>query len=126
MRNIKILLLLLIALMPSNTSYAEDFWLVKKSAIKCVIKNLPAYDSVKTNLVLIFLDECPETDLATILKNRTKNSSSLPKVPQTNSAEESELVEVITLSKSQLGCLKTFDLSEKVNDILKLPKKVCP
>ena len=54
-----------------------DEWIIPEDKFECIVTNLEAYKSVENDPVLIFVTECPETDVTKIMRDRQKNS--LPK-----------------------------------------------
>jgi hypothetical protein len=103
---------------------AQDasYWNVKPEQFSCLQKNLSVYQGVTTHRVIIFLEECPEIDIAKIIRGRTKNSS-LPGVEKVDK-DATKFTEVISFDHGQLACLKALNL-KVMNNLVKVPQDPC-
>lgn len=107
-----------------SKAFAQEasFWNIKTEHFSCLRENLSKYESVKTDKVVIFLEECPEIDLIKIIKGRTKNSV----LPDINKIEQTgtKFAEVISFDHKQLSCLKELNISS-IDGLVKIPRNPC-
>ena len=123
MRKLRTMTFSLFMLVFSTLAYAQgEFWIVKSEHFRCVQNNIAIYQAVQDDQVLIFLADCPETDIAKILGKRTMNSA-LPEVEKKGQSEE-QPAEVMVLDKALLPCLARFE-TDKSASLVKIPKSVC-
>ena len=100
----------------------RSYWNVKPKHFECLQKNIGLYQGVTTDLVVIFLEECPDVDIAKIIKGRTKNSS-LPDVDKVDK-DATNFTEVISFDHKQLACLAVLKI--KVDgSAVKVPQNPC-
>lgn len=106
------------------TAHAEDAksWLVETKKIKCVVENLDAYQKVPTDIVIIYLDACPEAD-PTLAIGKIAQNAAIPKIPKA-AKKPGEPEKVIFFSKAQIGCLSRLSTSGDAANIV-IPRDPC-
>ncbi|WP_319531566.1 hypothetical protein [uncultured Cohaesibacter sp.] len=115
---------LIIGLTMPTLSEAKDIWFVQASQLQCVKQNIDRYSQTPSNDIIIFLDECPNTDLASILSKRVVNSSVPTIAPKEDGPDHP--AEVIQFTKGQLECLKDYKLHfEDELEVIEVPKDPC-
>ncbi|SNY90538.1 hypothetical protein SAMN04515647_0706 [Cohaesibacter sp. ES.047] len=115
---------LIIGLTMPTLSEAKDIWFVRAKQLQCVKQHIDQYSQTASNDIIIFLDECPNTDLASILSKKVVNSA----VPTITPKEDgpNHPAEVIQFTKGQLKCLKDYKLKfEDDLEVIEVPKDPC-
>ena len=98
-----------------------DYWIIPSAQLTCIIQNLDHYSKMKEDPVLIFVNDCPETDIAKIISSRIVNT--LPKIEK-KSADGDGWDEAIVFAKRDLPCLPA-SAKEYRGDLMIVPKRPC-
>jgi hypothetical protein len=99
-------------------------WYVRAAELQCVVENISAYTSTKTEPVVIFLQSCPEVDALAALKEKSVNVATT----EVATANDSELepATVVAFTTEQLSCLSQLvDRSGQGEDIVFVPFDPC-
>ena len=127
----RLLILFPLVLATITSTLADEkntYWVLHEKEFLCLKNNVDVYLGANSNhspsdRVLIFIAECPETDIAKLFADRTQNSSSLPSV-DLDGQGKTQPAQIISMLPNQLQCLKSLDL-EVVDKLVQLPKEPC-
>lgn len=83
-------------------AYGADTWILPRDKFDCIVDNLDKYSGQPKDPVMIFVGDCPLTDIATIMSRRTVNT-----LPEPNrKAAPLPWDEVMVVRKKELACLR--------------------
>jgi hypothetical protein len=83
-------------------AHGADAWILPKDKFDCIVDNLEKYSGQPRDPVMIFVGDCPFTDIATIMSRRTVNT--LPETKRKYAPLPWD--EVIVVRKKELACLR--------------------
>ena len=100
-------LLVLIFVANGNVVASEDRseWVLPEAAANCILENLDGYVATPSRIVLIVVDNCPDTNPFAGATDNKLNQSGIISNVQTKSEAEG-LAKFITYTKQQLQCLR--------------------
>lgn len=107
--------------MTSAQSAERDHWLIPTERYDCIVSNIDKYLATKKDPILIFVSDCPATDIAEIMAKRTQNA--LPAIKSGPAAAEG-WDQAIVFSRGDLDCLKTKARPQD-KAIIAISKKPC-
>lgn len=98
-----------------------EAWKIPEANYTCIVDNIQLYKMVESDPVLIFVEDCPQTDVDEILAKRTINS--LPTV-KPKPRDDGDWDRAVVFSKKDLVC--AFSAASSTDGGMKLvPKKPC-
>ena len=112
----------LVAIFSAQSASCEEYWTLNSEQFQCILKNVDAYLGSDTDPVIIFVANCPETDIAKILADSSKNL--LVVSPELKADSTESPAEVVMFTKEQLKCVSknTFDTKSPT---IRVPKNPC-
>lgn len=105
-----------------SSAQESNEWIIKVEHFKCLKKHIDTYIAIPKDKIVIFLNDCPETDIAKIIARNTRNSS-LPTVKKKKQGVNSP-AEVIAIEKDFLPCLAKIEIPT-IGKTLRVSKKPC-
>jgi len=116
--------LLSLTLVNGSGAVAKDqaHWTVLTEHFQCLKSNLEIYQQIASNVVVIFLYACPETDLVKAMAVNAKNSVMADVKIVADTAEQPAVV--ISFTHDQLVCLANLPISTK-GKVVHLPLNPC-
>lgn len=106
----------------STNSLANEAWNVLPEHATCMLSNLEAYISSKSEPVVIFLQVCPTVDRQEALSKLQQNSGVTPHVKTLPNGKAFD--EIIVYTREELACLRTSSFNVSQSPVL-LPRKPC-
>lgn len=95
--------------------------LVNSKDIHCVYENKEKYQAHKRDLIIIYLDDCPNNDPSVALKKVTKNIA----VGVGSDKLSASIERIITYTKKQLSCLKLEGEPDNNRPYITIPENPC-
>lgn len=100
-----------------------NHWVIKTSDFECLKTNVEKYLASSKSKIIIFLNDCPETDIAKIVAKYAKNSSNLPEIDKQPQTADSP-AEVISVNRKFLRCIGSIETSANAA-VVRVPKNLC-
>lgn len=115
----------LLAMLPATTlsyppAYGADAWILPKDKFDCIVDNLEKYSGQPRDPVMIFVGDCPLTDIAAIMARRTVNT--LPQPTRKDALLPWD--EVMVVRKKELACLR-HSAKPHAEGFIAVPKLPC-
>lgn len=104
------------------SSQSSNQWRITPDQANCILENLQSYAAQSQRLVVIAVENCPETDLFANALTGRKNTGLATPMIQTG-RKTSRYDKFISYTLQQIGCLKP-DMVEYRDGVALLPKNV--
>ena len=110
------------SLLISTAAHADDkFWVIPEAQAQCILENREQYLAQSGELILILVDQCPNTDMFAGAFDGQENFGGIGDV-QTGS-DLGSFDQMITYTPEQLKCLAA-EMILSDGDLVRLPKFV--